>query len=147
MIHKAWCCIEDVPYYFLGSSIKFQGHTAKNRRFESNLSKITRPVAAIKSLRFALFCQQSNYNKTKQYVTEGVILEKYLSNPTWEGLTVIVRMVVLLFQTTAALNRIVVVLINTNSSYINIYKWYQRLRQQSNPDCFDAGCLFNTSQN
>ena len=27
----------------------------KNRRFESNLSKITRPVAAIKSLRFALF--------------------------------------------------------------------------------------------
>ena len=26
-----------------------------NRRFESNLSKITRPVAAIKSLRFALF--------------------------------------------------------------------------------------------
>ena len=27
----------------------------KNRRFESNLSKITRPVPAIKSLRFALF--------------------------------------------------------------------------------------------
>ena len=26
MIHKAWCCIEDVPYYFSGSSIKFQGH-------------------------------------------------------------------------------------------------------------------------
>ena len=39
----------------LGSSIKFQGHTCwKNWRFESNLSKITRPVAAIKSLRFAL---------------------------------------------------------------------------------------------
>ena len=29
---------------------------AKNRRFESNLSKITRPVAAIKSLRFSLLC-------------------------------------------------------------------------------------------
>ena len=27
MMHKAWCSIEDVPYYFLGSSIKFQGHT------------------------------------------------------------------------------------------------------------------------
>ena len=27
----------------------------KNQLFESNLSKITRPVAAIKSLRFALF--------------------------------------------------------------------------------------------
>ena len=52
------------------SSVKFEGHSAKkycrfwpklgvsrlkNRRFESNLSKITRPVAAIKSLRFALF--------------------------------------------------------------------------------------------
>ena len=29
-------------------------HELKNRRFESNLSKITRPVAAIKFLRFAL---------------------------------------------------------------------------------------------
>ena len=27
MIHKAWCNIEDAPYYFFGSSIKFQGHT------------------------------------------------------------------------------------------------------------------------
>ena len=56
MMHKAWCSIEEVPYYFSGSSIKFQGHTGwKNRWFESNLSEITRPVAAIKSLRFALF--------------------------------------------------------------------------------------------
>ena len=31
-----------------------RSHGLKNRRFESNLSKITRPVAAIKSLRFAL---------------------------------------------------------------------------------------------
>ena len=39
-----------------GHPIKFQGHTGlKNWRFESSLSKITRPVAAIKSLRFALF--------------------------------------------------------------------------------------------
>ena len=56
MMHKAWFSIEDVPYYFSRSSIKFQGHTGwKNRWFGSNLSKITRPVAAIKSLRFALF--------------------------------------------------------------------------------------------
>ena len=27
MMHKAWCSIEDVPYYFSRSSIKFQGHT------------------------------------------------------------------------------------------------------------------------
>ena len=69
MLHKAWSSIEEVPYCFWRSSVKFQGHSAKkNRRFwpklgvsrlknqfESNLSKITRPVAAIKSLRFALF--------------------------------------------------------------------------------------------
>ena len=110
MIHKAWSNVEEVPYCFSRSSVKFQGHTAKkklliltqighfrtvapvwihqwlqnyakslkwhrrgaglffgvihqisrshglkNQWFESNLSKITRPVAAIKSLRFALF--------------------------------------------------------------------------------------------
>ena len=39
----------------------------KNQWFESNLSKITRPVAAIKSLRFALF--------TKPYQTLLMILQ------------------------------------------------------------------------
>ena len=33
-----------------------RSHGLKNRWFGSDLSKITRPVAAIKSLRFALFC-------------------------------------------------------------------------------------------
>ena len=37
------------------SSIKFQYHTVQKVGFGSNLGKITRPVAAIKSLRFALF--------------------------------------------------------------------------------------------
>ena len=79
MMHKARSSIEEVPYCFSRSYVKFQGHTGqkivdfdlnwgfpdcnsslnshrlKNWRFESNLSKITRPVAAIKSLRFALF--------------------------------------------------------------------------------------------
>ena len=50
MMHKAWCNLEEVPYNFSRSSI----NGLKNRRFESILSKITRPVAAIKSLRFAL---------------------------------------------------------------------------------------------
>ena len=27
MIHKAWCSMEEVPYYFSRSCIKFQGHT------------------------------------------------------------------------------------------------------------------------
>ena len=29
MMHKAWCCLGEVPYWFLRSSVKFQGHTAK----------------------------------------------------------------------------------------------------------------------
>ena len=37
----------DLPCYW--------SHGLKNQQFESNSSKITRPVAAIKSLRFALF--------------------------------------------------------------------------------------------
>ena len=62
MMHKAWCSIEEVPFCFPWPSIKFLGHKGqKNRWFGSNLSKITRPVAAIKSLRFALF-------KTKQSI-------------------------------------------------------------------------------
>ena len=67
MMHKAWCSIEEVPFYFSGSSIKFQGHTGwKKRQFESNLNKITRPVAAFKSLRFALQSLQSTvWYKTK----------------------------------------------------------------------------------
>ena len=28
MMHKAWCCLEEVPYCFSRSSVKFQGHTA-----------------------------------------------------------------------------------------------------------------------
>ena len=55
MIPKAWCCIEEVPYYFSMSSIKFQGQTGwKIDDLDKILAKIARPVAAIKSLRFAL---------------------------------------------------------------------------------------------
>ena len=28
MMHIAWCCLEEVPYWFSRSSVKFQGHTA-----------------------------------------------------------------------------------------------------------------------
>ena len=28
MMHMAWCCLEEVPYCFSTSSVKFQGHTA-----------------------------------------------------------------------------------------------------------------------
>ena len=37
MMHKAWSSIEEVPYCFLRSSIKFQGHTAqKIVKFDPN---------------------------------------------------------------------------------------------------------------
>ena len=32
MMHKAWSRIEEVPYCFSRSYVKFQGHTAKNNR-------------------------------------------------------------------------------------------------------------------
>ena len=28
LMHMAWCCLEEVPYCFSRSSVKFQGHTA-----------------------------------------------------------------------------------------------------------------------
>ena len=46
-----------------------RSHGLKNRRFESNLSKITRPVAAFKSLRFALL-SHANFCWARQ-VTRG----------------------------------------------------------------------------
>ena len=55
MMHKAWRSTEEVPYCFSGSSIKFEGHMdRKIADLNQILSKITRLVAAIKSLRFAL---------------------------------------------------------------------------------------------
>ena len=29
MMHRALCCLDEVPYCFLRSSVKFQGHMAK----------------------------------------------------------------------------------------------------------------------
>ena len=49
MMHKAWCSI------FLSHPSNSRSHGLKNLWFESNLSKITWPVAAIKFLGFALF--------------------------------------------------------------------------------------------
>ena len=55
MMQKALSSIEEVPYcFFLVIHQISRSDGLKNQRFESNLSKITRPVAAIKSLRFAL---------------------------------------------------------------------------------------------
>ena len=57
MLHKAWNSKEEMPYCFPRSSIKFQGHTGQNiTDFDPNWAfSDYRPVAAFKSLRFALF--------------------------------------------------------------------------------------------
>ena len=57
MLHKAWNSKEEMPYCFPMSSIKIQGHTGQNiTDFDPNWAfPDYRPVAAFKSLRFALF--------------------------------------------------------------------------------------------
>ena len=54
---KLWSSIVEVPYCFSRSYIKFQGHTVQNiTDFDPNWAfPDYRPVAAFKSLRFALF--------------------------------------------------------------------------------------------
>ena len=56
MLHKAWNSKGKMPYCFPRSSIKFQGHTVQNiTDFDPNWAfPDYRPVAAFKSLRFAL---------------------------------------------------------------------------------------------
>ena len=55
MMHKTWYGIKEVPYYFGVIHQISRSHGLKNWQYESHLSNIIRPVAAIKSLRFALF--------------------------------------------------------------------------------------------
>ena len=61
MLHKAWNNEEKMPYCFPRSSIKLQGHTGQNiTDFDPNWAfPDYRPVAAFKSLRFALFIPYS----------------------------------------------------------------------------------------
>ena len=56
MLHKAWNSKGEMPYCFPMSFIKFQGHTVQNiTDFDPNWAfPDYRPVAAFKSLRFAL---------------------------------------------------------------------------------------------
>ena len=58
MLHKVWNSKGEMPYCFPRSSIKFQGHTVQNiTDFDPNWAfPDYRPVAAFKSLRFALLC-------------------------------------------------------------------------------------------
>ena len=60
MLHKAWNSKEEMPYCFPRTFIKFEGHTGQNiTDFDPNWAfPDYRPVAAFKSLRFALFSIQ-----------------------------------------------------------------------------------------
>ena len=69
MLHKAWNSKGKMPYCFPRSYSKFQGHTGQNiTDFDPNWAfPDYRPVAAFKSLRFALFlidisCASSLYS-------------------------------------------------------------------------------------
>ena len=55
MMHKAWRCIEEMPYYFSRSCPSNFEVTRAEKSMIWIQFKITRPVAVIKSLRFALF--------------------------------------------------------------------------------------------
>ena len=67
MLHKAWNSNGEIPYWFPRSSIKFQGHTGQNiTDFDPNWAfPEYRPVAAFKSLRFALLW--STYEMTEEF--------------------------------------------------------------------------------
>ena len=76
MLHKAWNSKGEMLYCFPRSSIKFQGHTVQNiTDFDPNWAfPDYRPVAAFKSLRFALL-QNVNvflgYDSGNGFVSSG----------------------------------------------------------------------------
>ena len=64
MLHKAWNSKEEMPYCFPRTFIKFEGHTGQNiTDFDPNWAfPDYRPVAAFKSLRFALLIKMQNFS-------------------------------------------------------------------------------------
>ena len=84
MMHKAWCSIEVVPYYFLGSSIKFQGHTGwkiddfnsiwvrlLGRSQLSNPSELPCSVSIVHHLIHRRFIINSQYNTITHLTSEN----------------------------------------------------------------------------
>ena len=69
MLCKAWNSKGEMPYCFPRSSIKFQGHTGQNiTDFDPNWAfPDYRPVAAFKSLRFALLKLISSWSSWWQH--------------------------------------------------------------------------------
>ena len=80
MLHKAWNSKGEMPYRFPRSSVKFQGHTVQNiTDFDSNWAfPDYRPVAAFKSLRFALLFQNiTSMLKNFQVAQDVTILHHF----------------------------------------------------------------------
>ena len=79
MLHKAWNSKGEVPYCFPRSSIKFQGHTGKNiTDFDPNWAfPDYRPVAAFKSLRFALLPGKLCFHQVLTHKQLGLFLLKW----------------------------------------------------------------------
>ena len=79
MLHKTWNSKGEVPYCFPRSSIKFQGHTGQNiTDFDPNWAFPNyRPVAAFKSLRFALLNDKelSDFTSTGSQNFNCVLIE------------------------------------------------------------------------
>ena len=82
MLHKAWNSKGEMPYRFPRSSVKFQGHTVQSiTDFDPNWAfPDYRPVAAFKSLRFALLYIVHNKAFNCSYVSCCVYLDTVLFN-------------------------------------------------------------------
>ena len=78
MLHKAWNSKVEMAYCFPRSSIKFQGHTGQNiTDFDPNWAfPDYRPVAAFKSLRFALLSRQSRHHDQEAWYNKPNTSEK-----------------------------------------------------------------------
>ena len=76
MLHKAWNSKGEMPYCFPRSSIKFQGHTGQNiTDFDPNWAFLDyRPVAAFKSIRFALFFIWNQSNTMNVYSALWILM-------------------------------------------------------------------------
>ena len=74
MLHKAWNSKGEMPYRFPRSSVKFQGHTVQNiTEIDPNWAfPDYRPVAAFKSLRFALLPHSATLKLLPQQVSSPV---------------------------------------------------------------------------
>ena len=91
MLHKAWNSKGEMPYCFPRSSIKFQGHTVLNMTdFDPNWTfPDYRPVAAFKSLRFALFLNCALVQQVSDLILKTALLrfiDEYIQWWTWWSL-------------------------------------------------------------